>query len=167
MYLYVCPAVTLIVIDFLLLLMPMWTFSKGFCLSNRLLWHLSNMFSTTKIIKITWNIKVFQASCRSHLCLSYLLVSMVCIISTSLFMVFWSMSEDLDLHSWNIPEVIRMSTQQITVWWRSHMFLIPVDRDCPFRLPKVDPLAFLNNSLKRVQSGGIKHQTIAEVTVNV
>lgn len=80
---------------------------------------------------------------------------------------FWSVSEDLDLHSWNIPEVIRMSTQQITVWWRSHMFLIPVDRDCPFRLPKLDPVVFLNNSSKRVQCSGIKHQTIAVVIVNV
>lgn len=62
----------------MLLLMPMWTLS----LWNRLSRHLSNMFSTPKIIKITWNIKVFQVSCLSHL-----LVSMVCIIPTSLFMV--------------------------------------------------------------------------------
>lgn len=137
----VCSAITMIVIDFLFgCWMPTWTFSKDFCLSDELFQHYSNCLCNQNPVENQnlWNVQVRENSTCSETTFfshpfSFLLLCPCFALSppTSLVLKCQWRAGRLDLHGCSIPEVMRMSTQQITVWWQSHM--LPADQDCSFQ----------------------------------
>lgn len=119
--------------------MPRWTFSKYFCLSNRLFQdycspsgYYENNCNHMKTSNALYFVVLQWVRGKQKMLKNYnsftlfrpffsisltFFVSMFCIIPTSLSVVLKCQRRpsSLDLHGWSIPEVIGMSTQQITV----------------------------------------------------
>ena len=148
----VCSAITMIVIDFLFgCWMPTWTFSKDFCLSDELFQYYSNRLCNQNPVETRnlWNVQVTENSTCSETAFFFPVLFLFLLLGpcfalsppTSLVLKCQWRVGRLDLRGCSIPEVMRMSTQQITVWWQSHM--LPADQDCSFQSRRrLGPMVF-------------------------